>query len=201
MSSNTLVHRIVRPAVRAVAPTGVTPNHITTLRLLTGIAAALAFAHGGAPWPAISGAIFAVSFFLDRADGELARQTGQSSPGGHRYDLIADCASGVIAFLGIGVGVMPALGVLGPLLGALAGINIGALFWQINALQLVELRPWSAWNDRFNADPDDAMILVPVLIWCGAAVPMLFAAAAITLLAALWLGLRRARPGRAGQES
>jgi phosphatidylglycerophosphate synthase len=199
MSSNTLVHRIVRPAVRAVAPTGVTPNHLTTLRLLTGIAAALAFAHGGAPWPAIGGAIFAVSFFLDRADGELARQTGQSSPGGHRYDLIADCTSNVVAFLGIGIGQMAVLGALGPLLGALAGAGIGALFWQLNVLRLAELRPYSAWNDRFNADPDDAIIFVPVLVWCGAAVPALAAAAAITPLAALWLGVRgTARRGASG---
>ena len=74
MSHDTIIHRIVRPAVRRVALTGVTPNQITTLRLLGGIAAALAFA-GPAPWPAIGGGIFLFSMLLDRADGELARQT------------------------------------------------------------------------------------------------------------------------------
>jgi phosphatidylglycerophosphate synthase len=197
VSSNTLIHRIVRPTVRAVAPTGVTPNQITTLRLVTGTAAAAAFAVGGTLWPAIGGAIFVLSMLLDRADGELARQTGQSSPGGHRYDLISDCASNIMAFIGIGIGAMPQLGLLGPLLGALAGTGIGALFWQLNALRLVELRPYSAWNDRFNADPDDAMIFVPILLWLGAAIPTLVAAAVITPLAALWIGFGGASASRA----
>ena len=193
MSTNTLIHRIVRPAVKRIAPTWITPNHITTLRLATGFAAALAFAHGEAPWLAIGGVIFVVSMFLDRADGELARQTGRSSVGGHRYDLVSDCASNVMAFIGIGVGVVPTLGILGPVLGILAGAGIGALFWQINAQKRVELRPYSAWDDRFNADPDDALILVPLLVWIGAAVPVLFAAAAITPLAALWIGFTGSR--------
>jgi len=193
VSTNTLIHRIVRPAVRRIAPTRSTPSHITTLRLLWGIAAALAFAQGEALWLAIGGGIFTLSMLLDRADGELARQTGRSSVSGHRYDLVSDCASNVIAFIGIGVGVVPVLGILGPLLGVLAGAGIGALFWQINAQKLVELRPYSAWDDRFNADPDDALILVPLLVWIGAAVPTLIAAAVITPLAALWIGFTGSR--------
>ena len=193
MSANTLIHRIVRPAVKRIAPTRVTPNHITTLRLVTGFAAALAFAHGEAPWLAIGGGVFIFSMLLDRADGELARQTGRASVIGHRYDLVSDCASNIIAFIGIGIGVVPVLGILGPLLGILAGAGIGALFWQINAQKLVELRPYSAWDDRFNADPDDALILVPLLVWIGAAVPTLIAAAVITPLAALWIGFSGSR--------
>ena len=193
MSTNTLIHRIVRPVVRRLAPTGITPNHITTLRLATGVAAALAFVRGEAYWLAVGGGIFIFSMLLDRADGELARQTGRASVIGHRYDLVSDCASNIMAFVGIGVGVVPVLGVLGPLLGILAGAGIGALFWQINAQKLVELRPYSAWDDRFNADPDDALILVPLLVWIGAAVPTLIAAAVITPLAALWIGFTGSR--------
>jgi archaetidylinositol phosphate synthase len=193
VSTDTLIHRIIRPAVRRIASTRITPNHITTLRLATGIAAALAFAQGEAPWLAIGGGVFVFSMLLDRADGELARQTGRSSVSGHRYDLVSDCASNIIAFIGIGIGVVPVLGILGPLLGILAGVGIGALFWLINAQKRVELRPYSAWDDRFNADPDDALILVPLLVWLGAAVPVLFAAAAITPLAALWIGFTGSR--------
>src|SRR5947208_16920605 len=44
MSQNTLIHGLVRPAVRAVAAhTGLTPNHLTTLRLTTGRAADMNF--------------------------------------------------------------------------------------------------------------------------------------------------------------
>jgi phosphatidylglycerophosphate synthase len=130
---------------------------------------------------------------LDRADGELARQSGRASVSGHRYDLVSDCTSNILAFIGIGVGLTPTLGLLGPLLGILAGIGIGALFWQINAQKLVELRPYSAWDDRFNADPDDALILVPLLVWIGATVPTLIAAAVITPVAALWIGFTGSR--------
>ena len=198
MSTNTLIHRIVRPVIRRIAHTRITPNHITTARLLTGIAAALAFAQGEALWLAIGGVIFLLSMLLDRADGELARQTGRSSVNGHRYDLVSDCTSNILAFIGIGVGAVPALGVLGPLLGVLAGVGIGALFWQLNVLKLVESRPFSAWDDRFNADPDDAMVFVPLLVWAGAAVPTLVAAAAITPLAALWIGFTGSRAAAGG---
>ena len=40
MSHNTWIHRGVRILVRPLAKTPVTPNQITTLRLLTGIGAA-----------------------------------------------------------------------------------------------------------------------------------------------------------------
>ncbi|MBX6375442.1 MAG: CDP-alcohol phosphatidyltransferase family protein [Acetobacteraceae bacterium] len=196
MSTNTLIHRIVRPVVRRIARTRITPNYVTTLRLVTGIAAAAAFAAGGGFWPAVGGGVFVLAMLLDRADGELARQSGRSSAFGHRYDLVSDCASNILAFIGIGVGAMPSLGALGPLLGILAGLGIGALFWQLNALKIVELRPYSAWGDRINADPDDALILVPVLVWCGAAVPALIAAAVITPLAALWIGFGALRAAR-----
>jgi archaetidylinositol phosphate synthase len=196
MSHDTLLHRIVRPAVRAIAPTSVAPNHITSLRLLTAVSAALAFAAGGATWPAVGGVIFLLSMLLDRADGELARQTGRSSPAGHRYDVLSDCAANVLAVLGVGVGQAPALGAAGPLLGALAGAGIAALFWQFTGLGLARYRSYALWGGRVVVDPDDAAILLPVLVWCGAAAPMLAVAAAATPLAALWLALRGRIGGR-----
>jgi hypothetical protein len=195
LSTNTLIHRIVRPAVRTIAPMGVTPNQITTLRLVTGIAAACAFAVGGVLWPIIGGAIFVFSMLLDRADGELARQTGQSSPFGYWYDIISDCASNVVAMFGIGIGLYDVLGLLGPTLGAVAGAGIGTLFWQLFGLRLAQPRGYELWPG-IVLDPDDALILVPIFVWTGAAAPMIVAAAVITPLAALWLGLRGVPPER-----
>lgn len=189
MSHDTLIHHIIRPAVRRIAPTGVTPNQLTTLRLITGLAAAAAFARGGVLWPDLGGVIFVLSMLLDRADGELARQTGQSSLGGNRYDLVCDCTASVATFIGVGLGLIGALGPVGILLGLSAGTGIGVLFWQLNVLKLVPLRAYTFWNERLVVDPDDAMIFVPILIWCEAAQPMLIAAAVITPAAAVWLGL------------
>ncbi|MCH8834893.1 MAG: CDP-alcohol phosphatidyltransferase family protein, partial [Proteobacteria bacterium] len=67
-------------AVRPLVGTAVTPNHLTTLRLATGLAAAGALAVGTSPWQHVGAAIFVVSLVLDRADGELARLAGKTSP-------------------------------------------------------------------------------------------------------------------------
>lgn len=193
MSADTVIHRIVRPVVRLIAPTRVTPNHITTLRLLTGIAAAVALGAGNTVWLMTGAAIFLLSMLLDRADGELARQTGQSSVGGHRYDLASDCFSNIIAFIGIGIGQMERLGLLALMLGFAAGIAIGVLFWQLHVLRIGQVRGYRL-APGILIDPDDLLVFVPLLIWAGATVPMLFAAAIVTPVAALWLsftGLRR----------
>jgi len=196
MSADTVLHRIVRPAVRAVAPTGITPNAITTARLITGLAAAAAFAGPGS-WPAIGGAIFLLSMLLDRADGELARSTGQSSPAGHRYDLVSDCTSNILAFVGLGIGQAGEAGVLAPLLGLVAGAGIGALFLQLHVLEIGNLRAWRP-APGITVDPDDLMVFVPVLLWLGATLPMLTAAAILTPIGALWLAYSGARrTGRA----
>ena len=189
MSHNTFIHKLVRPSVRAVAPFGVTPNQITTLRLVTGLAAALAFAQGGHLWPDIGAVIFVVSMLLDRADGELARQTGQSSVWGYRYDLACDFIAGAATFIGVGYGLMAVLGPMALGLGIAAGAGMGALFWELNVFKLVSLRPYSLFGGRIEADPDDAMIFVPILIWCGLSQPMLLAAAVITPLAAVGVAL------------
>ena len=192
MSADTILHRIVRPVVRLVAPSRITPNHITTLRLITGIAAAVAFAVGDDGWLAIGAAIFLLSMLLDRADGELARQTGQSSAAGHRYDLASDCFSNIIAFIGLGIGQMGTLGLPGPALGVAAGLAVGVLFWQLHILRIGQVRGYQL-APGILVDPDDLLVFVPVLIWAGATVPMLFAAAIITPAAALWLAITGSR--------
>jgi len=197
MSANTVLHRIVRPAVRAIAPTGIRPNTITTVRLITGIAAAVALGWDDGSWQGIGAAIFLLSMLLDRADGELARQTGQSSVAGHRYDLFSDGFSNIIAFIGIGIGQAAAIGAAGPVLGTLAGLAIGAIFLQLHVLRIGNLRGYTL-APGILIDPDDLLVLVPVLIWAGAAVPMLWAAAIITPGAALYLAVAGRRQARAG---
>lgn len=196
MSHDTLIHRIVRPLVRRIAPTGVTPNQLTTVRLATGIASAAAFAMGTGGCDVLGGVVFLVSMLFDRADGELARQTGQMSKGGHRYDLITDCVADAIVFLGIGIGLTMRDGGLAPiLLGVVAGLGIGILFWQLNVLKVVELSDYAMRRGGVVIDPDDALALVPVLVWLGVAWPMLIAAAIITPAIAMGLSIlsRRGR--------
>jgi archaetidylinositol phosphate synthase len=189
MSQNTLIHGLVRPAVRAVAAhTGLTPNHVTTLRLATGLMASMIFAQGTYGWAAIiGGCIFLLSMLLDRADGELARHTNQMSVAGHRYDLVSDCMVGISTFIGIGIGVGHTAGLNALWLGALAGLGVGVLFLELDVLKIASARGYDLFG-RIRVDPDDAVIVVPVLVWCDLAAPMLIAAALVTPLAALGVG-------------
>ncbi len=79
----TYAHHVGRWLILPLVNTSVTPNHLTTLRLLTGIAAAAAFAMGDYFWTVWGGALYAVSALLDRADGELARLSDKMSSWGH----------------------------------------------------------------------------------------------------------------------
>jgi phosphatidylglycerophosphate synthase len=160
----------MRPFVR----TRVTPNHVTTLRLATGIAAALAFAIGTHDSVVLAGWLFVVSAFLDRADGELARLSGRTSPGGHRYDLGSDVAANVLNFGAIGIGLSHgALGSTALGLGAIAAVAIGAIFWLVQQMESI--------GESFGAtagfDPDDALFIVGPAAWFGALKPLLYAAA------------------------
>lgn len=196
MSHDTIVHRVVRPVVRLIARTRVTPDHLTALRFATALAAAVAFARGGDFWVNVGAGIFLVSAFLDRADGELARQTRRFSQHGHRYDLLADGAAGVMAFVGLGVGA--AAGPLGPMavvLGLLAGIGVATLFWQINVQELGSLPQLTGGSGRVLVDPDDVMFVVPVLLWCFGAEPVVLATGTVPPTLALWKALAHRRRG------
>jgi phosphatidylglycerophosphate synthase len=190
MSHDTIIHRFIRPAVRVAADTGLTPNQITVARLVTGLAAAFMFSMGSYDWMGWGGIVFVFSMLLDRADGELARQTGQMSSAGHCYDITADGFASIATFVGLGVGVSHTSGTIHFWLGALAGLGTGALFIEANVLKLISVNGHNLFGSRFTVDPDDAMIFVPILVWCNLAAPVVFIAAVITPLAAIGIGMR-----------
>jgi phosphatidylglycerophosphate synthase len=176
MSHDTWAHRMIRPAVRRLATTSVTPNQLTTLRLLTAIAAALLLATADRGLSIIGGAIFLVSFFLDRADGDLARLSGRSSPWGHRFDMFADYSANILVFLGIGLGLQEsALGASAIALGAVAGSAITLIFWLVRFVERAEGA--AVFPSAGGFDPDDAMIVIPLAIWLDGEMYILMAAA------------------------
>ena len=200
MSHDTVLHGIVRPAVRALAGTRVTPDHLTGLRFATAVAAAVVFAQGSDTWTSIGAGVFTISALLDRADGELARQTGRFSRHGHRYDLLADCLAGVMAFVGLGIGA--AGGVLGPMavvLGVMAGAGIGGLFWEINVAAPSRLPGWTGRSGRVLADPDDGIFALPLLVLCFGAEAVLVPGSILAPAGALWLAWRRKLGAGAGR--
>ena len=177
MSHDTWAHRTVRPVIRRLATTSVTPNQLTSLRLATAIAASVLLATGDRLYAEVGGAIFLVSFFLDRADGDLARLSGKTSPWGHRFDLCSDYSANILVFVGMGFGLQgSALGTAAIALGALAGSAIALIFWLVSFVERAEGA--AAFPTAGGFDPDDAMVLIPAAIWLDAEIYVLVAAAA-----------------------
>ena len=136
MSHNTWFHRIARVTVRPLAGTAVTPNQLTTVRLGAGLGAGALLAVGDPEMLRWGAVVFLVSMLLDRADGELARLTGQMSSGGHRYDLMADSICNVAAFVGLGIGLRGGeWGNQAILMGIAAGLAVAAVLMMVIMLE------------------------------------------------------------------
>ena len=189
-------HLLVRPLVRPLIGGPVTPNHLTTLRLLTGLLACAAFASGERDWEIAGGFIWLVSAFLDRADGELARLGGASSAWGHLYDFYSDAAVASLFFVGVGIGLRETwLGDWSILLGCLAGTGVFAaevVAEKIDRLQKDEGA--RAYPGYAGFDFDDILYLFGPLVWLDWHLPFMTAAALGAPIFALvtWLKWRAA---------
>ena len=128
-NNNPLDARLAARLVYPLRNTAVTPNHLTTLRMLFGIAACVLLSKGSYAWSNAGALCFVVSAFLDHADGELARVTGNKTRFGHYYDLVSDAVADILLFVGIGIGLShgdPGTGAL--VMGIFAGVSVAAIF-------------------------------------------------------------------------
>jgi archaetidylinositol phosphate synthase len=141
----------------------------------------------------VGAGVLVVSLFLDRADGELARQSGKTSQGGHLYDLIADGTSNAAVFIGIGIGLSqaghPSWMVV---LGVFAGIAVAIAELLVMRLDSAGVRSSADLGGRWGLDPDDGMFVVPVAMFLGWGEPLLGLAAiggsmAVIVFVFLWL--------------
>src|ERR1700761_7653733 len=125
--------RLARRLVTPLKDSRATPNHLTTVRLAVGLAAAAAFLPGTYVWTNIGALLMVLSNFLDHTDGELARISGKTSRIGHIYDLASDAVVTILLFLAIGIGVGTTVGSLLQLppavLGLTAGVAIALIFY------------------------------------------------------------------------
>jgi len=178
MSHHTWIHSLTRGCVKPLINTPVIPNHITTLRLVAGLAAAGALAVGGSPWINLGAGLFVLSFLLDRADGELARLSGKTSPEGHKYDVIADSICNALIFVGLGLSLRDsAFGLWAILLGLVAGAAVITVLVMVIKLERTHGKRTAELHGYYRFDPDDAMLVIPLAIWLGWSAPLLFAAA------------------------
>ena len=169
ISHNTWIHRIARATVvRPLIKSPVTPNQLTTARLLAGIVAAVTLGVGVSPWQHVGAAFFVVSMILDRADGDLARITGRTSPDGHKYDLIADSLSNALIFVGLGVGLRGGdYGMIAMPMGFAAGAAVATILWLVMRIEELGGARAAELGAAAGFDPDDAMLALPVAVWLG----------------------------------
>jgi len=188
-------HRLSRVLVRPLVGTRITPNDLTTGRLVTGVAACAAFAVGDPGWDVWGGLLWLASCLLDRADGELARMSGTTSAGGHRYDYFCDVAVNGLFFLCIGIGIRDGdLGGWAIALGVLAGGSVAAASVLSEALERAAPGDDKAYAGILGFDFDDVLYLLGPAGWVGLFPYILIGAAAV---APVFVVLTRVRLARA----
>lgn len=199
MAGGSWTHLIARAFVRPLVGTPITPNHLTTGRLVTGLAACAAFAVGSPTWTLWGGVLWLISAFLDRADGELARLAGSSSKWGHVYDYICDVAVNSVFFLSIGIGLRDSdLGWWAVAMGLLAGSSVAAASVLSEALERRQGGTRKAYEGFAGFDFDDVLYLFAPIAWLGWLAPLLIGAAIGGPIFAVVTWYRLVRVGRAG---
>jgi archaetidylinositol phosphate synthase len=187
-------HKIARWTILPLVDTPVTPNHLTTLRLVTGVGACALFTWGTRDGEIWGGVLWILSAFLDRADGELARVSGKTSPGGHAYDYACDVAVNSLFFAAIGIGLRDSF--LGPwaiAMGIVTAVSIAAGSLLSEELEKLDNSGRKAYSGVAGFDFDDVMYLFGPLAWLGWLLPLLIGASiggpAVALLT--WWRLHR----------
>jgi archaetidylinositol phosphate synthase len=161
MSGTSWSHVIARPLVRPMIGTAIRPNHITTVRVVTGLAACLCLALGTRAGTGWGGALWIFSAFLDRVDGELARLGNLSSPIGHLYDTYSDILVNALLFVAIGVGLRQSwLGGWAMPVGLLAGLSLLLASVLSHLLERRSPPGVKAYTGGGGFDPEDALYLM-----------------------------------------
>jgi phosphatidylglycerophosphate synthase len=194
--------RLARRLVAPLQNTRITPNHLTTVRLGVGLAAAAAFLRGTYGWSNLAALFLILSNFLDHTDGELARISGKSSRIGHLYDLASDAAVTILLFIAIGAGVAArarvALPISPTLLGVIAGVAVASIFYLRMRIEDLVGKAANHQGSFGGFETEDVLYLLPLVTLSDALLPFLITAALCAPLFAVWVMIdyRRVRLGR-----
>jgi len=100
-----LVRHISNKTTAVLLRSPLTPNQLTSLSLVSGLAAAWLFASAHYGYGIAAALLLVVSYVLDNCDGEIARAKGLTSEFGRKFDDISDWWVHAALFIGIGFGV------------------------------------------------------------------------------------------------
>ena len=203
--------RLARRLVTPLRDSKATPNHLTTVRLAVGLAAATAFLPGTYGWTNLGALLLILSNFLDHTDGELARISGKTSRIGHLYDLASDALVTILLFLAIGMGVgsrVESVLQLPPaVLGLFAGIAVALIFFLRMRIEAMAGKLASQQASLAGFETEDVLYLLPLVTVFNGLAPFLIAASIGAPLFAIWVVmdyrrvLRRLQPVEAAQTS
>jgi phosphatidylglycerophosphate synthase len=192
--------RLARRLVTPLIDTRVTPNHLTTLRLVVGIAGAAALARGSFVWTNIGALLIVLSNFIDHTDGELARISGKSSKFGHFYDLASDALVTIALFVSMGIGVarMQGDGILAQstLLGGVAGIAVALIFYLRMRIESMAGKAGTQQASAAGFETEDVLYLLPLVTLFSIVEPFLLAASIGAPLFAVWVTIEYRRVTR-----
>jgi phosphatidylglycerophosphate synthase len=198
--------RLGRRLVTPLKDSWVTPNHLTTVRLIVGLAGALAFTPGTWGWTNLAALLVIVSNFLDHTDGELARISGKTSRIGHLYDLASDALVTILLFCCIGIGVaasgtrsMP-FGVPAAVMGTVAGAAVALIFYLRMRIEELLGKTGTRQSSMAGFETEDILYLLPLVTLFGGLTSFLFAASVGAPLFALLVivdFIRVTRPAKA----
>jgi phosphatidylglycerophosphate synthase len=184
-----LANRLVTP----LKDSWVTPNHLTTIRLIVGLAAAAAFLPGTYGWSNLAALLLILSNFIDHTDGELARISGKTSRFGHLYDIASDAAVTILLFVAIGVGVAAgakpgnSLQIPPAILGAIAGSAIALIFFLRMRTEELYGKAATRQASLGGFETEDILYLLPLVTLCNGVTPFLIAASICAPVFAVWV--------------
>ncbi len=182
--------RLARRLVTPLVHTAITPNHLTTLRLLIGLAGAYCLARGGYAWMNAGAGLIVLSNFVDHTDGELARISGKTSKFGHFYDLASDALVTIALFISMDLGMHAyrSPGAAPPmLLGAIAGTAIALIFYLRMRIESYIGKTGTRQASAGGFETEDMLYLLPLVTLMDVARPFVLIAAIGAPLFAAWV--------------
>lgn len=182
--------RIARVLGRPLVQSPVRPNHITVLTLVMALAGAALLATGEAAHANWGAGLFILARFLDHFDGELARQQGSASKLGYYLDYVSGGLSYAALFLGLGVGLVGALGIWAIVLGAAGAAS--ALISMFSNIQIDNYQGGAETVDAVGYpgfagfELEDGIYILGPITWAGWLLPFFVAAGIGASIYCLW---------------